>query len=170
MRRIRGPPCFKKTPERGQLPQCATRQAGQCAQFHPRSPVGLFFSPLHEHVHMCTRTWLTTPCGGRCCRLMGLSQVPPCSIRHTQDPSPRPSRQAHTALSQRGLPPPGCAARSRACFDPPWVLAACRLSVWGPKKKPFGSQNWRRERMSGHVRIERKHSNSGRGSGLLLID
>jgi hypothetical protein len=53
---------------------------------------------------------------------------------------------------------------------PPLGSAACWLSVWGSKKFPLGSQNWRHVRISGHVPTERKHRDSRRGPGLLLIN
>jgi hypothetical protein len=70
--------------------------------------------------------------------------------RSTPEPRPRRRRFLCVDLTDLFCPRP-----------PPWVLLPAGYMFAVLKKNTLGSQNWRRERISGHVPIERKHSNSG---------
>jgi hypothetical protein len=96
----------------------------------------------------------------------------------TSTEKPRPSalprvRPIAVLFLVERVPPPPSSSPSLQDLGPvlgPLGSAACRLSVWGPKIFPLGSQIQRHVQSSRHVPIERKHSNDARGLGMLLID
>jgi hypothetical protein len=140
----------------------------------PESPLPRSLSNKHEFIlAMSYYTHLLLEVANRhskLCRLWALRALSLCSGNKDHTNLLRARTCMDTRLRANGDSDPRhkvkCATRSKAtrcqtqglfCPPPPLVSAACRLSVWGPKNFPSGSQNRRR------ACSERKHRNDARG-------